>query len=114
MAEHLARVPERIGSLYRAYEAMARSCGDDVEVVPQRSRIVFMVRVRYAGAVLQQRAVDARFALRREETSPRVWKRERFDDLWVGHHVKLRDEADLDAELAGWLCESYRLGRQES
>lgn len=112
--EHLEGVPEPIRQLYRGYERLARSCGDDVEVVAQRSRIVFMVRVRYAGAVVQRRAVLARFALRRRLDSPRVHLIETFPNGWIGHHVRLHSLDDLDEELRGWLCESCRLGRQEA
>lgn len=112
--EHLASVPRSIRELYEGYEALARSCGDDVEVVAQRTRIVFMVRVRYAGAVVQQRAVQARFALRRQLDSPRVHRVERYGARWIDHHVRLRSLADLDDELRAWLCESYRVGRQEA
>lgn len=111
--EHLAGVPPDVREVYLGYERLARSCGDDVEVVAQRTRIVFMVRVRYAGAVVGKRAVQARFALRRALDSPRVHRVEHHADRWIDHHVRLTSLDELDDELRGWLCESAMLGRQQ-
>ncbi len=57
--EHLSRVPEAVGDLYRGFEAMVRACGP-VEVVPVKTYISFMVRVRFAFAIPQQRALRLR------------------------------------------------------
>jgi hypothetical protein len=54
--EHLSRVPEAVSHLYRGIEAMVRACGP-VEVVPVASYISFMVRIRFAFAIPQQRAL---------------------------------------------------------
>jgi hypothetical protein len=55
--EHLARVPPPIRDLYRGFEGMVLSTGPGIEVVPVKTRIAFMVRMRFRGCVLQQRAM---------------------------------------------------------
>ena len=67
--DHLARVPEGIGELYRGFEAMVEACGP-VDVVPVRTYISFMVRVRFAFAIPQQPALRLRLEVPERSTLP--------------------------------------------
>jgi hypothetical protein len=60
--------------LARASVAMLRSLGD-VQVIVQKSRLVCVARVRFAGLVPRKRGFQATFALHRWLDSPRVVKR---------------------------------------
>lgn len=106
--EHLARVPARIGDLYRGFEALVSACGP-VEIVPVKTYISFIVRVRFAFAFLQHRALRIRLEMPREIHSPRVVKIERYGAV-VGNYLRVVRPAELDDELARWVAASYAHG----
>ena len=87
---------------------MVRACGP-VEIVPVKTYIAFMVRVRFAFAIVQQRALRIRLEMPREIHSPRIVKVERYGAI-VGNYLRIVAPEDLDDELAGWVAESYAHG----
>lgn len=72
-----------------------------------------MVRVRFAGVVrLRKDGLVCGFWLKRRVASPRFSKVEHLGRSdWVYQFV-LRDEAELDDEVLGWIREAYDVGRQ--
>jgi hypothetical protein len=106
--DHLARVPAWVGELYRDFESMVKGCGP-VEVVPVKTYISFMVRVRFAFAIVQQRALRVRLEMARVIDSPRIVKVEPYGAI-VGNYLRILRPDDLDDELAAWVAESYRHG----
>jgi hypothetical protein len=105
---HLDRVPGWVGDLYRGFERMVRACGP-VEIVPVKTYISFMVRVRFAFAIPQQRALRLRIECPRVFDSPRIVKVERYDGV-VGNYLRIVEPGELDAELSAWVAESYAHG----
>jgi hypothetical protein len=96
------------------YVELIRRCGP-VTVIAQKTRIVIMGRVRFAGAVVRRDKLIANFALIRRIHDPRL-RVEVYGQRWIAHRFEVFSTADLEfPELAGWLCESYRdLGMQEA
>ena len=92
--------------LAREYVAMLRSLGD-VQVIAQKTRLVCVARVRFAGLSPRKRGFQATFALHRWLDSPRIVKRVDYGPRWRAHHVMVQARADLDDELRGWLQESH-------
>jgi Domain of unknown function (DUF5655) len=104
--------PESL-ALARAYVAMLHSLGD-VQVIAQKTRLVCVARVRFAGLTPRQNGFMANFALHRWLASPRIVKTEDYGPRWRIHHVRIRSETDLDHELRTWLQESHDVvGLQE-
>jgi hypothetical protein len=102
---------------FDAYVAQIERCGP-VEVIGQKTRIVIMGRVRFAGAVVLRDRVRLNIALTRKLEEPWV---ERIDTYlggrWQAHHFTVRSAAELKAirGLAELVCEGYReLGMQGS
>jgi hypothetical protein len=106
--EHLARIPEPIGELYRGFERLVRACGP-VEIVPVKTYISFMVRVRFAFAIPQQRALRVRLECPRAFDSPRIVRVEHYGVV-IGSYLRLVGPDELDDELASWVAESYAHG----
>ena len=79
----------------------------DVQVIPQKTRLTCVARVRFAGLQPRKDGFLASFALRRWLESPRIIKTEDYGPLWRLHLVSVRAEADLDDELRAWLQESH-------
>jgi Domain of unknown function (DUF5655) len=92
--------------LARAYVAMLHSLGD-VQVIPQKTRLVCVARVRFAGLAPRKRGFVASFALHRWLDSPRIVKQVDYGPRWRGHHVSIQASTDLDDELRGWLQEAH-------
>jgi Domain of unknown function (DUF5655) len=99
--------------LARRYVELLRSLGP-VQVIPQKSRLVCVARVRFASVYPRRRGFLAGFALRRWLDSPRIAKTEDYGPRWRYHFVLVQSEADLDDELRGWLQESHdTVGQQD-
>jgi len=93
-------------SLARKYVRMLQSLGD-VQVIPQKTRLVCVARVRFGGLSPRKGGFVAAFALRRWIDSPRIVKRADYGPRWRGHFVVVRSPADLDDELRAWLQEAH-------
>lgn len=97
------------------YEALVRTLGEigPFEQVPTKTRIAFMVRVRFAAVNrVRKDGLACHMWLKRRVESPRFPKVEllgRSD--WV-HYFVLRSEEELDEELRGWMREAYDVGLQ--
>lgn len=92
--------------LAQLYTLVLEGLGD-VEVIPQRSRLTALARVRFAGAVPRKRGLVATFALRDQLVHERIIKAEQHAPAWWTHHVRVTSPADLDAQLRGWLQRSH-------
>jgi hypothetical protein len=85
---------------------MLHSLGD-VQIIPQKTRLVCVARVRFAGFTPRKDHLVASFALHRWLKSPRVTRTEDYGPRWRAHFVPIQSPADLDDELRSWLQESH-------
>jgi hypothetical protein len=116
--DHLfARSTPAARGAFDAFVKLIEGCGP-VEVIGQKTRIVIMARVRFAGAVVLRDRVRLNIALTRPVEAPWV---ERIDTYmngrWNAHHFTVRSADDLATipELLALVCEGYRdLGMQGS
>jgi hypothetical protein len=92
--------------LAHKYVALLHSLGD-VQVIPQKTRLVCVARVRFAGLSPRKDGFLASFALHRWLASPRIIKTVDYGPRWRGHSVFVRSAADLDGELRAWLQEAH-------
>jgi len=99
--------------LARRYVALLYSLGD-VQVIPQKTRLICVARVRFAGLQPRQDGFLARFALHRWLDSPRIVKTEDYGPRWRIHLVPVLAESDLDDELRAWLQESHDMVGMQS
>lgn len=101
--------------VWRAYQALvkaARAIGP-ITVIPQKSRIVFMTRIRFAGGTPRKSHFDAAFLFPRRLRSPRITWGMKYYARCYGYRVHLKSAKDVDAELRRWLRIAYRVGNQE-
>jgi Domain of unknown function (DUF5655) len=110
--EQFAGRPAELRDAFDRYVAMIERCGP-VTVIAQKTRIVIMGRVRFAGATVRRNRLIANFALTRRIDHPRL-RIEVYNDRWIAHRLEVRSPDDLDIPgLREWLCESFRdLGMQ--
>ncbi|WP_077490424.1 DUF5655 domain-containing protein [Sinomonas mesophila] len=102
----LSHSDSQVLRLGRACVAMLESLGD-VQVLPQKTRLVCVARVRFAGLQPRKHDLLLSFALRRWLDSPRIVKTESYGPRWFAHSVRIGSLDDVDEELRGWLQESH-------
>jgi len=112
LASHFDGKPRQLRAAFDRYLALAKACGP-VTVYAQKTRIVFQTRVRFAGAVVRQRWVDASMWLKRRVRHPRLHRTESLGRLGYGVHFRLEHRGDVDEALAKLMREAYAVGRQE-
>ncbi len=98
--------PPGVLTAARKYAALLESLGD-VQVLPQKTRLVAVARVRFAGLYPRKDHFIASFFLHRWLASRRVVKTVEYGPRWRGHDVRIASAADVDDELRGWLQESH-------
>lgn len=107
-----ARSEPQVWRVLQQYVKLVRSIGP-ITVVPQKSRFVFMTRIRFAGGMPRKSYIDAHFLYPRPLRSPRITSSMKFSPRCYAHRVHLRSPRDLDAQLLRWLRTAYRVGQQE-
>jgi hypothetical protein len=110
LADHFVGKPPSLRATFQRWTAIARACGP-VTVYAQKTRIVIQARVRFAGAVVRQRWLDASLWLKRRVTHPRLHRTEDFGRLGYGAHFRLTTPADIDAGLVILMREAYAAAR---
>ncbi len=97
----------------RLVEAM--SAIGPYELHATRSRISFMVRVRFAGvSALSDRGMSLNFWLKERIASPRLAKAEHLGHRdWI-YRVRITAPEEIDDEVTGWLRRAYDVGRQQA
>jgi hypothetical protein len=90
----------------RFVRRLLRSLGD-VQIIPQKTRLVCIARVRFAGLTPRKDHFVASFALHRWLKTPRISRTHNYGPRWRAHFVPIRSATDLDDELCAWLQESH-------
>jgi hypothetical protein len=90
----------------RKYVALLESLGD-VQVLPQKTRLVAVARVRFAGLYPRKDHFLASFALHRWLADDRIVKTVDYGPRWRAHFVRIASAGDVDEELRIWLQESH-------
>ena len=98
--------------LFHKYANMVRACGP-VHMIPQRTRVVFQVRMRFAGATPHRSHLLCHFILPRKIENGCFHRIETFNPRCHAHYLRVDEEADLDAEIARHLKHAYAVGQQK-
>jgi len=106
--EAFARSTAGARAAFERFVELVARCGP-IEVIPQKTRIVIMGRVRFAGAVVLRDRVRRNIALTRRIDAPWVERIESYGPRWNAHRFIARSPADVDAipELPALVCEGY-------
>jgi Domain of unknown function (DUF5655) len=94
-----ARSEPQVRKTFRKFAKMARVCGP-VHTIPQKSRVVFQVRMRFAGAMPRKSHLICHFILGRKIDDTRFQRVETFSPRCHTHYLRIDSEEQLDAELA--------------
>jgi hypothetical protein len=106
-----ARSEPQVLRLFRKFARMVRACGR-VRMIPQKTRVVFQVRVRFAGAYPRKDHLLCSFALPQRVEDPRFEKVATYARHFHGHMLRVYSAEQLDARAQRWLRQSYAVGAQ--
>jgi hypothetical protein len=95
-----------VAAAARKYVALLASLGD-VQILPQKTRLVAVARVRFAGLQPRRNHFMASFALDRWLTSPRIARTVDYGPRWRVHYIRITSRADMNEQLRAWLQESH-------
>lgn len=98
--------------LYARFVALVARCGP-VTILPQRSRVAFQVRMRFAAVMPQATCLKGHLVLAEPVQSACF---ERVESFSVRNHVhvfRLDSEAQFTREFAAWVRKAYKVGCQE-
>jgi hypothetical protein len=109
---HFARRSPEIRALFDAFADAVRACGP-VEILPEKTRIAFHVRMSFAVAMPRRDHLLGHLVLARRIESPRFTKVETFSLRNHLHAFKLRSAAEIDDEFRAWVAEAYAVGGQK-
>jgi hypothetical protein len=112
LADHFVGKDPGVRRTFNAWRQLAKDCGP-VTIYAQKSRIVFMVRVRFAGAMTHRTWLEGTLWLKRRVSHPRMHRLMDYGNLGFGLHLKLTSPDDIDSSLAKLMREAYRIGRQQ-
>jgi hypothetical protein len=98
--------------LYEKFEELVKTCGP-ITVIPQKSRIAFQMRVRFAGAIPRKSHLQCSFGFNRRHDHLRFYKIEQYGPHWYGHHCRIEKEEEFDDEFMNWIHEAYEVGQQK-
>jgi hypothetical protein len=108
-----ARSEPHVFALYRRFKRMVERCGPVIEI-PQKTRLVYMVRMRFAGFTVRKSGLRVGLILtRRLPADPRLVKVETFGPHSIGHYFDIERPEQLDASMQRWVREAYDSGAQK-
>jgi limonene-1,2-epoxide hydrolase len=84
-----------------------------VEVLAEQTRIALHARMSFAAFTVRVHWLDGHVVLAERLDSERFTKVEVYSPRNVLHAFRLRDPAEVDAEVIDWLTRAYAVGRQE-
>ena len=109
---HFEGKSPKVRAIYDAFLAMLEAIGP-VEVLPEKTRIAFQVRMSFAQLTVRRDWVLGHFVLaRRVEDEPLFTRVESFSPRNHLHAFRLDDPAQVEA-LRDYAREAYAVGRQD-
>lgn len=109
---HFGGKPPEIRALFDAVVAVIRAIGP-VEVIPEKTRIAFHVRMSFAQITPRRAWLDGHVVLARRLESPRFRRIQTFSPRNHLHAFRLERPEDIDAEFRHWMAEAYAVGEQK-
>lgn len=109
LSAHLKKAGPKVQAIYRAVIGAIGKFGP-LQVVPTKSGINLLSRTSLGGIRLMRDQARLGIVMLEEVRSPRIRSTLRISPRSVVHYIDLTSTADVDAELKGWLRESYRVG----
>jgi hypothetical protein len=108
---HFEGKPPEVRALFDAVVAAILEIGP-VEVLAEKTRIAFHVRMSFAQVTPRRAWLDGHVVLARRLESPRFRSVQTFSPRNHLHVFRITTLKDIDAEFRSWLAEAYAVGEQ--
>jgi hypothetical protein len=112
LEDHLKDASPGVRAIYDSFASAIDALGS-VEILPEKTRIAFQVRMSFAAVTLKREHLDGHVVLARRVEDPRFLKIESLSPRNHVHHFRLTDVSEVDDQVKTWLAEAYSVGRQE-
>jgi Domain of unknown function (DUF5655) len=103
---HLARASASVQETLAALQDVLAAIGPHA-VVPVKTMILLRATANFGSVVLRRHTLDLEFKLPRALNHARIHKSDRLGPRRYTHHTRLTSPGEVDAEIVGWLRESY-------
>jgi hypothetical protein len=100
-----------VRALYRKFVETVECCGP-VTVIPQKSRVAFQVRMRFAALTPRKNCLRGHLVLAERRESPCFVRVESLSPRSHLHLFRLEAERDFTREFQKRVKEAYRVGEQ--
>jgi len=111
LADHFRGKDPIVRKLFDRFMAVVRRAGR-VTMYPQKTRIVCMVRVRFAGASTTRGTLNAHLWLKRRAEHPALRRVEFIPPGEHLHYFKFERLGEFDRGFAALVREAYAIGQQ--
>lgn len=109
-----AKSEPRVFQLFQRFRRMVMDCGR-ATMIPQKTRVVFMVRMRFAGAMVRKSHLRISLILERPlPPDPRLVETLAAAPRCYAHYFKIERADQLDASIAALVREAYDSGTQKN
>ena len=109
-----AKSDPHVFELFQKFRQMVRACGRST-MIPQKTRVVFMVRMRFAGATVRKSFLRIGLILERPlPPDSRLVETLAAAPRCYAHYFKIERADQLDASIAALIREAYDSGTQKN
>jgi len=109
---HFGNKDPRIRRLYDRLLRLIRANGP-VTVIPQKTRIALMTRVRFAAVMPRQQWLDAHLWLTRRAAHPCLRRIDAYGPRALIHNFRFTALDDFDPPFSALVREAYAVGQQQ-
>ena len=109
---HFAGKSKTIATIYRAFVSALRDVGP-VQVLPEKTRIAFQVRMSFAQLTPRRQWIDGHLVLARPTPAACIRKIESFSRRNHVHYFRLASVEDITPELVRLMRDAYAVGEQK-
>jgi hypothetical protein len=107
-----ARCDPKVRRLFDELVKIVQECGP-VTVIPQKTRIAFQARMRFAAVTPQRMSLRGHLVLAQPYASPCFEKVESISPRNHLHVFRIESDSDLANDFGHWVREAYKVGCQE-
>ena len=112
MADHFKGKNPAMRKVFRAFRELVRTIGP-ATVYAQKTRIVFQTRARFVSLIVRGNWIEIGLWLKQRREHPRLYRIEFYPPSDYVHRIRLASLSEIDRELARFVREAYKVGRQE-